>query len=70
MIQKWCFDVEIDISGSKKVNPKIRWGRESQDSSLALKPSGPSKSGVGRFGASAPRQLQGCQMSKHPTGYQ
>jgi len=27
-----------------------------------------SQRGMGRFGASAPCQLQGCRMSKHPTG--
>jgi hypothetical protein len=26
--------------------------------------------GVGRFGASAPFQLQDCQMSEYPAGYQ
>ncbi len=35
----------------------------------ALQPSGQSERGVGRFAASAAHQLQGCQMSKNPTGY-
>ncbi len=35
----------------------------------ALQPSGQRKRGVGRFGAGAPCQLQGCQISKYPTEY-
>ncbi len=51
------------------MDPKIRGGGSQDSSSLVLQPSGPSERGVGRFGASAPCQLQGCQMSKYPTGY-
>ncbi len=47
------------------MDPKIRCeGR--QDRSLALQPSGQNERGVGRFGSSAPCQLQGCQMRKYP----
>jgi hypothetical protein len=42
---------------------------ESQDCSLELYDPVVQKRGrVGRFGPSAPYQLQGCQMSKYPTG--
>ncbi len=33
----------------------------------ALQPRGQYERGVGRFGAAAPCQLPGCQMSKYPT---
>ncbi len=32
-----------------------------------MQPSGQNGRGVGRFGASAPYYLPGCQMSKYPT---
>ncbi len=69
MVPKWCFDVDID----RLVDPR-KWilkldGEGSQYSSLALWPSGQSERGAGWSGASAPCQLQGCQISKYLTGY-
>ncbi len=53
LVPKWFFGVDINRS----VDP-TEWILEGDhDSSLALRPSGQSERGEGRFGASAPCQL-------------
>jgi hypothetical protein len=57
------------ICGSVNVDPKIEIRKEPRQRSWALWPGGQSGRGVGRFGASTPYPLLGCQMSKYHTGY-
>jgi hypothetical protein len=57
------------ICESVKAGPKIDKGKELRQRSWALWPTGQSGRGVGRFVASAPYPLLGCQMSKYHTGY-
>jgi len=69
MAPKWWFDVDTNRSVDSTKWILKYYGGGSQDSSLASWPSGQSKRGVSRLGASAPCQSSVCQMSKYPTGY-
>ncbi len=60
---KWHFNVDIDRSVDQRKWILKEDGEGSQDSNLTLWPSDQSERGVGRFGASAPCQSQGCWMS-------
>jgi hypothetical protein len=57
------------IGESVMVDPKMEIKRVLRQWSWAFWPRGQRGRGVGRFGANAPYQLLGCQISKYPAGY-